>query len=336
MKNIVISDEYREVEFKPSAVLAQYIRLTEKDVKRMFIKKNLLKTACPGCRKKQVKESFVKMEMRYNECAGCGTLYVSPRPDEAMIYRYYTESLARSFWNDKLSVLTDKKRKEKIIMPRISWIIESTQEFLPNARTVADINTTQHGYSEELKKSANFSESYRVNPFLKLMEGDVDSFGRLVVSKDWDNALKNKIDVVILFEALDRAADADLLFKRIKKATAAKALCFITGTLISGFDLQVLWKDAPNLYPPDRLNIFSPQGLKALFKRHGFECIEFSTPGVLDVEIVAKAVEHNPGAYCRFAEYLVKSGDRPLRQAFQNFLQKEQLSSFGRILIQKK
>jgi hypothetical protein len=100
--------------------------------------------------------------------------------------------------------------------------------------------------------------------------------------------------------------------------------------------LQVLWKDAPNLYPPDRLNIFSPQGLKALFKRNGFECIEFSTPGVLDVEIVAKAVLHNPKVYCRFAEYLVKSGDCQLRQAFQNFLQKEQLSSLGRILIQKK
>ena len=111
----------------------------------------------------------------------------------------------------------------------------------------------------------------------------------------------------------------------------------IINILISGFDLQTLWEDSENLYPPDRLNVFSVAGLKKLFERHGFECLEFSTPGILDVEIVAKALRKKPKCELpRFIKYILQSKNDNIKRAFQEFLQANLLSSYSRILVRKK
>lgn len=336
MKNIVIFDEYNETELKPSQLLQKYIRLTEKDVSGLLIKnKKLKKVSCPACLSSKILSSFTKMGLKYRECASCGTVYVSPRPDDESLFRYYTQSSARRFWHDEISASTGARRKEKIIKPRLDWIVDSVQEFLPGARNIADIHTTQTGYAEEMKQCGIFSKKFIVNPFLPLNRSGFGSGVQPVSSREWELELKNQIDAVSLFEVLDRTANVEQLVGKIKTALKENGLLFLTAILISGFDMQILWKEASSLYPPDRLNLFTVEGLQILFKRHGFECLEFSTPGILDVTRVSKAIEAQRGKFCRFAEYLVKNRDANLRHAFQVFLQKELLSSYGRILLRK-
>lgn len=111
----------------------------------------------------------------------------------------------------------------------------------------------------------------------------------------------------------------------------------MTVILISGFDLQLLWDKSENLFPPDRLNVFSVEGLYSLFDRFDFECLEFSTPGILDVEIVTEAIKKNPDIqFPRFFEYLFEKRSDAVKRSFQEFLQEGLLSSYGRILIRKK
>ena len=111
----------------------------------------------------------------------------------------------------------------------------------------------------------------------------------------------------------------------------------MTTVLSSGFDLQVLWDKADNLFPPDWLNVFSVEGLNKLIEHHGFECLEFSTPGILDLEHVTKAIEKKPDLdISKFLKYLlVHRGEKTLK-AFQEFLQTHLLSSYGRVLLRKK
>ncbi len=107
-------------------------------------------------------------------------------------------------------------------------------------------------------------------------------------------------------------------------------LCFLTSISISGFDLQVLWNNSNSIFPPDRMNVFSIEGLTALLERHGFECIELSTPGLLDVEIVANAYRQNPSMRLpRFVKYMLDKRDSETYQSFQEFLQRNRLSSFA-------
>ena len=338
MKNIVVSDEYKEIDLKPSQLLRRYIDLTRRDVRERLVKKKQLKEyACPACRGRNVASHFEKFGLHYKECDKCFTLYISPRPDDRLLNDYYRSAGAAVFWREQLSQRTDQKRREKIVKPRFQWILESTDEYNPSASHFVDFNTNQYGYVEEILKTDRFKQKTLIDPFVKPEDMPKNSRLNVIHSPWWELHEKENADVVSLFEVSDRTSDIDRLFKTVHRMLKPRGLCFLTAILVSGFDLQVLWDKAENLYPPDRLNVFSIEGLRLLFDRHGFECLELSTPGVLDVEIVTKAVAGDPGiSMPRFIKYLLQNKNTEAKKAFQGFLQENLLSSYGRIVIRKK
>ena len=115
-------------------------------------------------------------------------------------------------------------------------------------------------------------------------------------------------DIFLAFDILDRCADTDAVFGAAHETLAPGGLLLTRTTLISGFDLQVLWDRSESVYPPDRLNLLSAEGLTSLFERYRFEALEFSTPGTFDVEIVQRAIRANPEvAWPRFIRYLIEN-----------------------------
>jgi len=337
MKNIVISDDYNAVDLKPSALLKRYIELTQEDVRQMLADpKKLQDCACPACASKDKKAAFTKFSLSYQECSNCRTLYVSPRPDDKTLNEYYQKSSARSFWRDELSKATDKKRKEKIVKPRFQWILESTREHLATAKTWIDVNTTQYSYVDAMADADIFTKKILLNPYLRVEQSRYPHL-EIIQQPWWEQSLADSCDVMTLFEVVDHTSDVDGLLTAASRMLKKGGLCFLTAILSSGFDVQVLWDKADNLYPPDRLNCLTVEGFKALFAKHGFECLEFSTPGILDVEIVAKAYENNPDlSISRFVRDLIESQDEQTKRSFQEFLQSACMSSYGRILIRKK
>jgi hypothetical protein len=310
MKNIVIFDDYDVRDLKPPALIAEYVRLTECDVVSMLVPVATLEVPCPACHSDEVASSFVKFGLTYRECANCRSLYVSPRPDDAALATYDAQSEARRYWRETLAPGSGTARREKIVKPRSEWVSDSTREHLPAARVYADLGTSQEGYIAEIEAEGLFDQVVR-------------------------DASGGSADVVSLFEVADRTSDVDALFAGAARMLSTGGLAFVTDILVSGFDLQVLWDRADNVFPPDRLNVFSVDGLGFLFARHGFEPLEFSTPGILDVEIVASALKRDPSLpVTRWARYVASRDDRT-RKEFQSFLQSELLSSYGRILLRK-
>jgi len=143
-------------------------------------------------------------------------------------------------------------------------------------------------------------------------------------------------DLILAFDILDRHADLNGFFEVAKATLAPGGLLLASTTLSSGFDLQVLWDRSRNIYPPERLNLLSVEGLTALYERHGFDALEFSTPGIFDIEIVQRAVQGEPqGGWSRFIRYLVEHRGEDALDAFQQFLQHYRLSSFARVVLRK-
>src|SRR5439155_24285794 len=102
------------------------------------------------------------------------------------------------------------------------------------------------------------------------------------------------------------------------------------------FDTPVLWTRTVYLYPPDRTNCFSLRGVEMLLTRAGFELLEVSTPGVLDVEIVRAHVERDAGIPLSRFERELLAGDDQVHSAFQTFLQQNGMSSFARMVARRK
>ena len=336
MKNIVVLDEYNEIDLKPSALFDKYLALVQKDVAQIAQKKDALKNAaCPGCTHAEVLSTFEKFGLKYNECARCRSLYISPRPDDAALNKFFTQSPSRQFWNQEYYNSTKRKRQEKIIKPRFQWILDSTQEYCPAAQHFVDINANQPGYSDELAQMQDFKKKTLVDPLVPIDK--IPSGVEIFKAPWWQLSWQKEVDVVSLFEVVDRTSDVEALFKKVNQILKKGGLCFMTSILASGFDVQVLWDKAKNLFPPDRLNVLTVEGIKALAERYGFECLEISTPGIFDLESVEKAYRANPKIQLpRFVEYLINSRSEEYKKIFQNSLQACLLSSYGRILIQKK
>jgi len=336
MKSIVTFDEFNEFDLKPSSLIKNYTKLVEKDVDIFILKDNRLRhNLCPGCLGKEISSTFTKFGLHYVECAMCRTLRISPRPNDAVLHRYYMESTARKFWREELSQMTKGKRKEKIVKPRYEWILDSTREYLPDASHILDVNTAQSIVVDEIASIEIFNRKTVLDPFIALDSSQIPGID-VVYDPVYDSKFNDEVDVVTLFEVADRTSDVEVLFHRVHQMLKKDGLCFMTAILISGFDLQVLWDKAENLFPPDRLNVFSVEGLNVLFERHGFRCLEFSTPGILDVEITAAALKEKPDLNLpRFIRYLIQNRKHEARRAFQEFLQSNLLSSYARILLQK-
>ena len=336
MKNIVLFDEYRELDFKPTQLIKTYLELVEKDVESFFLSRgNLIECTCPGCLGNEVASGFNKFGLTYIECKRCHTLRISPRPSDHDLLQFYRNSSARKFWRNELSKATQKKRREKIAKPRYEWVSDSIREYLPDAASLLDLNTNQETILEEISLLGGFKQKLLLNPFMNIGENQVAEI-EIVNEPLRDLAIQNELDVVTLFEVPDRTSDVESLFQNIHRLLRRDGLCFITAILISGLDLQVLWTTADNLFPPDRLNVFSVEGLQALFERHGFECLEFSTPGLLDIDIIARNIVEKPGADVpRFIKYMIENRSPETKKAFQEFLEANLLSSYGRILIRK-
>ena len=331
MKNIVIADEFKSKDFKPSVLLAEYISLIASQASHFFPKEGLKSSVCPGCGTCAPEEGFEKLTLMYRRCHECRTVYVSPRPADKDIARFYKESRARSFWNEQLYRSTAGPRQEKIIKPRFQWIEDSVQEYFPKAKRFADLNANQHGYIAQIIQLGIFEQKTFINPLVEVEGGR----GVNIIDRPWWE-VDGQWDVLTLFEVLDHTSDVEGILRKINAFLPVGGLCFLTDILGSGFDLQVLGPKASHLNPPDRLNAFSVEGLKTLFRRHGFECLEFSTPGILDLELVAAACQVDASLTLpAFIDYMISRGDEGLNKSFQEFLQSNLLSSYGRILIRK-
>ena len=83
-------------------------------------------------------------------------------------------------------------------------------------------------------------------------------------------------------------------------------LCFITCLLSSGFDVLVMGQDSGIFLPPERMNFLSYDGMNTILdKVGGFEILEFSTPGVLDVQNI---IENNVGQINDIKERKIRMG----------------------------
>ena len=111
----------------------------------------------------------------------------------------------------------------------------------------------------------------------------------------------------------------------------------MTSATSSGFEYQVLKEHSPNIIVPDRLNILALEALVDQIEKAGFEVIELSTPGRLDVEIVKRAYEKDPNIPLdSFWKYIFDSRDANALHSFQEYLQQFRLSSHVRIAAIKK
>lgn len=338
-KTIVYDRDFEELEIKPSDLIKHYRRLLDQEVHdRLATAGSLHIRNCPGCQANMGQSVFEKSGLTYVECPRCQTVYASPCPSDEDLIHFYREAKAPRFWREHFYQQTKAMRRRKIYQPQASWTLTVLDRFRPHPALGIDLGYHSRLFFETLAaQEKGLFAIVAANPVADIECADLTLNAVTVRPTPLaEFSTLGPADIIFMFEVLDRYADVEALFSAISDVLAPGGLVLTSTTSISGFDLQVLWDRSESIYPPDRLNLLSTEGLTQLASRHGFEILEFSTPGMFDVDVVRRALKRNEDVPCsRFVRYLLQNRNEQALHEFQAYLQQNRLSSFARLVLRK-
>jgi len=335
MKRVVFVEDLSELEIRPDNLYNRYKDLLKDEIMSFFPDKSLfVETNCPGCGGEKPEKAFVKFGFQYCKCGRCGSLFVSPRPTAKMLGNFYQNSRAVSFWRNEMAEKTKESRNRHQLFPVGQWVLELVDEYLPEAKTFLDYHSKYPGLLSTIGEAMKFSRVISISPELPESKG---LFPDDTIVYDDISSIKEKVDVFTAFEVIERIFDPAEFIKEVYQVCQSQGLFFLTTNTFSGFEYQILNAKSPRLHPPDRINLLSIEAIHSILTESGFEVIELSTPGRLDVEIVRNALESNPAIPApEFLKYIFKNRDKGAWHSLQDFLQQNRLSSYVRVAARKK
>lgn len=214
-----------------------------------------------------------------------------------------------------------QSRTDHVYAPKMEWIEDTLRFQGLHKPRILEAATPPSPFTTLLQESPNFSE--------------VQSADEMRLAHGASPGPDGQFQAAVLLESLDRVDEPRALLETVRRRLADPGLLFVTGLVCSGFDFSVLGLKNLYLYPPDRTNVFSLKGLSDLLTRSGFQLVEVSTPGVLDLEVVQAHCRRDPALNVSVFENQLLSAEEETRLSFQDFLQQQRLSSFARIVARK-
>jgi len=324
MEFSVISTELNTSDIKPEKSLRTYIDLLKQDIKSLFSPSQFVESSCPACETRNTQNKFEKLGFAFTTCSNCLTVYVAKRPKQVDLDQFYKTSAARKYWIENIWKTSESARLNKIITPLMDWV----RNFI---------------LTEFQNEKLKVAEFYAHNTGLhQAWQGQKEEFFLVAATiPEFANGLPletNKtFHAVCLMEALDRVENPKVVLEAASQRLVKGGYVFVTGILSTGLDTLVLRQHSEAILPPDRLNCFSHEGIEKLVKHVGFEVVEFSTPGLLDLENIRHAAIHDKDLSYPFLNYILNvRKDENLNSNFQTFLQQNRLSSRARLVLRKK
>jgi 2-polyprenyl-3-methyl-5-hydroxy-6-metoxy-1,4-benzoquinol methylase len=282
----------KEAEIRPHALFDEYLELCRQDAETFFRPEEWEDVPCPGCGGSG-DEAFVKHTFRYCLCGACGTLYASPRPTVTALGRYYTDSASVRFWSTDFYRRTEDARRELMFKPRAELAREIVRKALAgqDATVVVDIGAGYGVFCEEIQKLLPSAQICAVEPAPSLADvcrkkglHTVRGFLEDLQAHELPQAPLRLFTSFELFEHLHTPA---AFLRSLRRLMAPGDILMLTTLSGVGLDIQVLWSEAKAVFPPHHLNFLNPAALRALAGVCGFAGAKVTTPGKLDVDILA-------------------------------------------------
>ena len=262
-------------------------------------------------------------EIAYGRCPDSGSLFMAELPEPAVWARLLAEVSQYRHSAEAFHAGLARSRAEHVYTPKVEWIEEALQLQEVHRPSLLEVCSGSSDFTRLLQESGSFAE---------VLTADESA---LAMASGREGAGQPRVQAAVLLESLDRAHDPEALVRAVAGRLVEGGLLFVTALVASGFDLAVLGAQNLYLYPPDRANCFTVQGLSTLLRRAGLTLLEVSTPGVLDVEIVRAHLQYDPSLSLSAFERQLVQADQATQEAFQTFLQQQGFSSFARIVTRK-
>lgn len=241
---------------------------------------------CPVCGASERRVYWNDRGLRFCRCAACALVYQSPRLTPEALDVFYCDSPVINHFHAHILAPTARTRKRSIHAPRLDELIRrigrpgrlldvgcATGQFLELARATG---WTVRG----VEPNALAAEICRKQLSLEV----APTICEAVCPGE------EPFDVATLWEVLSHVFNPIDVLRRCGEVLRPGGLLMLTTPNIDGFEYRMLGERHENANGVLFLNLFSPPSLVAALERSGYEGIEISTPGRMDVENVAQAI----------------------------------------------
>jgi hypothetical protein len=337
MKTVVSISEINSLELRPSTLLKEWRQLVVDDIKMQWEHKlGWVDVEWPGQSSASV-HAFNKNGFDYVERDSCGSLFVPHRPNEDQIWHWYRDSESSIFWRNKMLPTVRSYESATLTEPRVDWILSGLAEHFPEASRFMDVST--YGYE-------TINSILERRPYSQFLSLGITADLEVAASNDSISVKPTRIshlttealeaDVILAFDILDRAHSLSDLIDALKNNLKIGGLLFANAPVSSGLEIQSLWGDSSLITPPDKLNLPSINALKSIFSAPDWELIELSTPGVLDVDLIMRAMKGGAeDLWPRSLKVLVGGAKEHGADALIELLQSQRLSSYARFIAKR-
>jgi hypothetical protein len=255
----------------------------------------------------------------YVRCGRCGSHYLRDVAESAAWANAVAQVTRARHAMDGVHARLTAERVANVYQPKLAWIENTLRLQGLQRASVLELEVAPSDLTALLLQSQAIAEVVTSDELTVRQGGPSES----------------RVDAAVLLESLDRSDDPVRLLEGVARRIGPGGLVFVTALVSTGFDMASLGLGNQYLYPPDRANCFSLDGLSTVLERCGLSLLEVSTPGVLDVQIVQSHLDEDPTLPLSTFERQLLASPSEVTSAFQEFLQEYHLSSFARIVGRK-
>lgn len=317
------SFQYQETAYTGFDTTVDSFRQKEIDIAKGYVSdhasKRGEKETCPICGNNSGKIFYTKWNVKYNRCKVCKSIYAVCDAKEVEEYHSNEELLKLRCSKEYQKKATDERIDTWNDF--IEWVQVRAYRFMKRNKdlSIVDIGNRFEGYVDAISNS-DLAKEYELK----------DS-----VIEYKNNCNVDKADIVFYLDQMQKEINPKGILTDIKNTLKDDGLLILNTRAGSGFDIITLKEDNEKIYPYEHVLLPSFKGLITLLENAGYEVLEITTPGVLDVKYVMQSLDVLDGRE-EFVKYLLEESDNIILQEFQRFLQKGGLSSFVCVIARKK
>lgn len=323
----------KEEEIRPQRIFDEFLRLSKEDAPLFFPDAARQEGPCPACGGIG-NFSFVKHGFDYDTCPNCDTLFVNPRPAASAFSKYYTESSSSKYWATTFYKETAAARREKLWKPKAKMTRDALTRYNASGHTVVDIGGGYGLFALEMRELS--AQRVIVIEPASHLAGVCGENSLPVIEKFFEQVGRADLPAgpkaFVSFELFEHLHDPAAFVAHLSSLMASGDLFFVTTLSGTGVDIQALWENSKSVFPPHHLNFLNPRSLKGLLERLGLEVLEVSTPGKLDIGILA----NNPDLIKdRFWRTFIARASEDLKEQWQSLITESGWSSHMMAICRK-
>lgn len=283
---------------------------------------------CPACDNPRRTHRYKKYDLDHFACDDCGTQYITPRPNAESLAEFYAQSANYAYWAKVIFPASADARRERIFKPRAD-LVRQLAERHGVSGSLVEVGSGFGLFCDEVRKLGLFSRIIGIEPTPDLaqvcrnlgFDCHEESYETLAIDED--------VGLIAAFEVIEHLFSPQDFMKWCFRTLKPGGFLLLTCPNIAGFETVCLDRLSDTV-DHEHLNLFNPRSFARLADRCGFEQVEVTTPGRLDLDIVKTAWESGSlerSQVGAFLAHVLDQGDENTISELQEFLRRSNLSS---------